>query len=414
MTDVVTVIRTLVVLLLIALSVILLTRRLAVPYTLGLVVVGLLCSLLGLLSNVRLTPDLVLFVFLPALLFEGSWSLSLGLLRAHWLTVFVLVVPGLLLALVMIALPLHFLAGLSWESALLLAAILSPTDPVAVLGLFRQLKVHASLATIIEGESLLNDGVAGALYQTFLALLLLSLQGQALSVGQAWVVGGQIVLLEAGGGIFVGGVCGFVVSRFVKLIDEPLIETTMTIVAAYGVYLLADALHMSGILAVIVAGLIIAEYGQRGMSETTRKAVDNFWTVIAFVANALVFLLVGLQLNPTKFLLSARLPGLLITAGLAVLAVLLTRLAMVLLLPLKREVVPAGHVRSWRFLIFWSGLRGALSLALVLALPLTIPDREALVFATYVVVLFTLLVQGFSLRFILRHMPALAESPTGA
>jgi monovalent cation:H+ antiporter, CPA1 family len=407
MTDIVSLVRILVILLLIALTVILITRWLTVPYTLGLVVVGLLIGFFERIPTIHLTPDLVLFVFLPALLFEGSWSISVQLLLENWVAIFLLAVPGVLLELVLIAVPLHFFTGLDWGDSFLLAAILSPTDPVAVLGLFRQIKANARLSSIIEGESLFNDGVAGALYQVFLAFVLVSTRGQAISGGQAWLNGIGTFLLDAGGGILIGSVCGFLVSRFVRHIDDALIETTITVVTAYGVYLVADFLHTSGILAVILAGLIVGSYGRRiGMSEGTREAVDNFWSMIAFLANALVFLLVGVELNPMLFLSSQKDATLLITAALAIVAVLLARFVMVLLLPRK---APLGvPLRPWRFVIFWSGLRGALSLALVLALPLDVPDRDALIFSTYAVILFTLLVQGFSLRWILKRLPSVA------
>jgi CPA1 family monovalent cation:H+ antiporter len=389
------------------LTVILVTRRLAVPYTLGLVVVGLLIGFFESIPSIHLTPDLVLFVFLPALLFEGSWTISVRLLLENKVTIFLLAVPGVLLELILIAVPLHFLTRLDWGESFLLSAILSPTDPVAVLGLFRQLKVNAKLSSIIEGESLFNDGVAGALYQVFLAFVLVSAHSQTISGGQAWLNGIETFLYEAGGGILIGGACGFLVSRFVRHIDDPLIETTITIVTAYGVYLVADFLHTSGILAVILAGLIIGSYGRSiGMSEHTREAVDDFWSMIAFLANALVFLLVGVELNPLLFLSSRQDVTLLVTAGLAIVAVLLARFVMVLLLPRK---APLGiSLRSWRFVIFWSGLRGALSLALVLALPIDVPNRSALVFSTYAVILFTLLVQGFSLRWILKRLPSVS------
>jgi CPA1 family monovalent cation:H+ antiporter len=408
MPDIAIIVREVVLLLLVALTVILITRRLAVPYTLGLVIVGLLIGVLNLMPEVRLTPDLVLFVFLPGLLFEGSWSLSVARLRANWLPTFLLAVPGLLLALVLIALPLHFFVGLSWIDAFLLASILSPTDPVAVLGLFRQLKINENLSTIIEGESLFNDGVAGALYQTFLALVLMTVDGGHLTPDVLWWQGIETLALEAGGGILVGLICGFLVSRFVRHIDEPLIETTITIVTAYGVYLLADLAHMSGILAVIVAGLIFGSYGQaQSMSERTREVVDNFWNMAAFLVNALLFLLVGAQLNLSLFLTSPNASRLAFTAVLAIIAVLVARFIMVIgILPRRPSSQPGVHLRAWRFVIFWSGLRGALSLALVLALPLEVPDREILIFATYAVVLFTLLVQGFSLRLLLKRLPS--------
>jgi CPA1 family monovalent cation:H+ antiporter len=224
--------------------------------------VGLLIGFFVRNPGIGLTPDLVLFVFLPALLFEGSWSISVRLLQENWVTIFLLAIPGVLLEVVLIAVPLYFLTILDWSGAFLLSAILSPTDPVAVLGLFRQLKVNAKLSTIIEGESLFNDGVAGALYQVFLAFVVVSAQSQPVSGGQAWLNGIGTFLLNAGGGVLIGSVLGFLVSRLVRHIDDPLIETTITIVTAYGVYLVADFLHTSGILAVILAGLIVGSYGR--------------------------------------------------------------------------------------------------------------------------------------------------------
>src|SRR6185437_1432939 len=231
---------------------------------------------------------------------------------------------------------------------------------------------------------------------------------------EPWIKGFGMFLLEAGGGILIGLAGGFLVSRLVRLIDEPLIETTITIVTAYGIYLLADTLHTSGILAVIFAGLVLGSYGRLiGMSERTREDVDNFWSVVAFIANALLFLLVGAELNPTRFFLSASSLPLLITASLAVVAVLLSRLIVVLMLPsLTQPLIPqtvwSFVPPTWRFVIFWSGLRGALSLALVLALPLNLPLRDTLIASTYAVVFFTLLVQGFSLRLVLRQLPSLS------
>ncbi|GCE18173.1 cation:proton antiporter [Dictyobacter kobayashii] len=406
--EILIVVRLLVVLLLIALMVIFITRRFAVPYTLGLVLVGLLISLFGHLDAFHLSPELVLFVFLPPLIFEGSWSISLKLLRENWAPILLLAVPGLLLELILIALPLYFFVHVPWSVALLLAAILSPTDPVAVLGLFRQLKVNEHLSILIEGESLFNDGVAGALYQVFLAIVLLSLQGQQVTFGVAVMRGIGVFLLQAGGGVLVGALCGLAVSRCVRQVNDHLIEMTMTIVTAYGVYLLADAMHMSGILAVIVASLILSDYClKQGMSEETRLAVDDFWSMIAFLANALLFLLVGAQLNPVSLLTTQEPISLLLAAGVVIGAVLVARYVMVLILPLAFGGALRKRLHTWRFILLWSGLRGALSLALVLALPTNIPDRTALIFSTYMVVLFTLLVQGFSIRPVLRRIPGL-------
>lgn len=409
-----------VLLLLIALVVILITNKLSIPYTLGLVVVGLFLGIFHLLPEVHLTPDLVLLVFLPPLLFEGGWSVKLSLLRENWRVIFFLAGPGLLLSLVIIASILHGAEQLDWLTALLLASILSPTDPVAVLGLFRQLHVNERLSTIIEGESLFNDGVAGSLYQIFVTLLLLSLQGHTLTPTAIWGQGTLLFLQEALGGVLVGGLGSLLISQGLKRLDDPVLETTVTLLTAYGLYWLADALHVSAIVTVIVAGLILGNYGRKtALSERSRSDVETFWRMLAFLANALIFLLIGIQVQDlTSRLFSGSSVPVWGIALFAIGVVLLSRLALVLVLVLRSWVrlprwgasrtttvlVNEPLPRPWSVVIFWSGLRGALSLALVLALPATVPARDTLVISTYAVVAFTILVQGFSLRWVLRRV----------
>jgi CPA1 family monovalent cation:H+ antiporter len=419
MLDISLLIRDLVLFLGIALIVILITRKLALPYTLGLVIVGLFIGFIGLTPEAQLSPELVLFVFLPALLFEGAFSTRFALLRENWRVIFFLAGPGLLLSLLIIALMLHLLDQLDWMTALLLAAILSPTDPVAVLGLFRQMHVNERLSSIIEGESLFNDGVAGSLYQTFLALVLLTVHGQAPGGWVSFWNGISLFLLEAGGGIVLGLACGWVISQGLKRLDDPVLETTITLITAYGIYWLADTLHLSAIMAVIVSALILGNYGRRiGMSERTRSDVDTFWRMLAFLANALIFLLIGVQFHPFARLLFV---GTGFTTWLVALSaigvVLLSRFVLVLILTLRAWLTLSGRARratgelikqplprAWQFLVFWSGLRGALSLALVLALPISVPAREILIISTFAVVFFTLLVQGLSLRWVLHRV----------
>ena len=276
MVDIPLLIRDLVLFLSVALVVNLLSEKLRVPYTLGLVIVGLGIGFVGLTPEVQLSPELVLFVFLPALLFEGAWNAKLSLLRENWRAIFFLAGPGLLLSLVIIAAALHILDQLDWATALLLAAILSPTDPVAVLGLFRQLHVNERLSNIIEGESLFNDGVAGSLYQTFLALVLLTLHGQA-PTGLAALGNGLLMfVIEAGGGLLFGALAGFLISHVLRRIDDPVVETTITLLSAYGIYWVADMLQLSAIVAVIVTALMLGNYGRAiGMSERTRSDADT-------------------------------------------------------------------------------------------------------------------------------------------
>ena len=276
MVDIPLLIRDLVLFLLVALVVNLLSEKLRIPYTLGLVIVGLGIGFVGLTPEAQLSPELVLFVFLPALLFEGAWNAKLSLLRENWRAIFFLAGPGLLLSLVIIAAALHVLDQLDWATALLLAAILSPTDPVAVLGLFRQLHVNERLSNIIEGESLFNDGVAGSLYQTFLALVLLTLHGQA-PTGLAALGNGLLMfVVEAGGGLLFGALAGFLISHVLRRIGDPVVETTITLLSAYGVYWIADMLRISAIVAVIVTALMLGNYGRAiGMSERTRSDADT-------------------------------------------------------------------------------------------------------------------------------------------
>ncbi|HEY7834927.1 MAG TPA: cation:proton antiporter [Ktedonobacterales bacterium] len=408
-------VQVLVILLVVALATALVARWLRVPYTVGLVVAGLVIAAFGLLPGVGLTPSLVLDIFVPALLFEGAWSVDIKSLRRDWAPVALLVGPGVLLTLGVCALVLRLGAGLPWGQALLLGAILAPTDPVAVLALFRELGVGERLRVTIEGESLLNDGVASAIYLVVLGLVVSVYRGGALTpLGvTAALVGGFLRL--AVGGVVLGAAVGIAIGRGLRFVDDPLFETTTTLVAAYGVYLLADRLGLSGLIAVVVLGLALGDSGRRvGMSERTTEAVDSFWSQIAFIANALLFLLIGAQINLRHLLGGPDTRAFLEIAGWAIVAVLGGRaFAVYALRPVARWLHLPGH-DTWPPVLLWAGLRGAVSLALVLALPANLPDRAVLEAGTYAVVLFTLLVQGLSLRAVLRRLGFTGPAPPAA
>jgi monovalent cation:H+ antiporter, CPA1 family len=406
----------LVFLLVITLAVALISRPLRLPYTLVLVVVGLLIGFSPLLPNFHLNPDVVLFLFLPALLFEGAWNVDIKQLTANWLPVFLLAVPGLLLSILVVAALLHWTLGLSWLLVLLLGAMISPTDPLAVLALLRQLGLSDRLRTIVEGESLFNDGVGAAIYELVLGFLLVAsgINGTA-QEPSVWIVVLEVLWLMLGG-LALGLGVGWLVGHLLRLVDDHLIEITVTVSVAYGVYLLGIALRTSGLLAVVGAGLVLGSYGRNtGMSERTRQAAHDIWEFLGYLANSLLFLLLGVQIGESNLLHA--LAGI----GLALAGVVIGRAAMIYillplhdafarrlarkkpstsnssLLPSRPQPVPS----RWRPIILLSGLRGALSIALVLSLPIALPERDLLEGIVYGVVLVTLLGQGIGLRVLL-------------
>jgi CPA1 family monovalent cation:H+ antiporter len=407
-------IQLLVLLLVITLAVALISRPLRLPYTLVLVVVGLLIGFSPLLPNVHLNPDVVLFLFLPALLFEGAWNVDVKQLTADWLLVLLLAIPGLLLSVLVVAGILHWSLGLPWLLVLLLGAMISPTDPIAVLALLRQLGLSDRLRTIVEGESLFNDGVGAAIFELVLGFLLASLA----TMGTAHEPSYSMVIIEflwlMLGGLALGIVVGVIVAYLLRLIDDHLIEMTVTVSVAYGVYLLGVALHTSGLLAVIGAGLVLGSYGRRiGMSERTRQATHDVWEFLGYIANSLLFLLLGIQIGESNLLQA--LAGI----GLTLAGVVISRAMMIYtLLPLHNILVRGINRQKmtalssllprsepvptrWHPILLFSGLRGALSLALVLSLPATLPGRGLLEDIVYGVVLVALLGQGIGLRVLL-------------
>jgi monovalent cation:H+ antiporter, CPA1 family len=407
-------VQVLTVLLVVSLGVALVSQRLRLPYTLALVLVGLVIGVLHVAPAVRMDPDVVVFIFLPALLFEGAWNVDAALLVADWLPVLLLALPGLGLSIVVVAAALHWGTGFSWLLALLVGSILSPTDPVAVLALLRQLRMPARLRIIVEGESLFNDGVGAAAYAIVLGLLLAAL---GVAGAPAHVSSGALALQALWlivGGPLLGVAVGWLVARLLRFVDAHLIEITVTFCVAYGVYLLGVELRTSGLLAVVTAGLVLGSYGRRfGMSARTRTAASDVWEFVGYLANSLLFLLVGLQIGAARFEQSE--PAILWAVG----GVVVGRALMIYaLLPaqdaLARQLAPRGAPRlsrslprptviptSWRPLILLSGLRGALSLALVLSLPAAVPQPDALRGIVYGVVLVTLLGQGIALRVLL-------------
>ena len=370
----------LIILLLVAAMVAILTTRFRLPYTVGLVLIGFALTFVPSLHFVP-NPEIILFVLVPPLIFEAAFHIRLEDLRRDGGTILLLAVVGVLLNSFIVAGIISWGTGMALEVALVFGALIAATDPVAVVALFRKLGAPKRLRVLLESESLFNDGTAIVLF-----VLMLSIA----ETGQWNLVDGVTDFIRvAGGGLVVGSVLGLVVSQLIGAVDDPMVETTLTTVLAFSAYLVAEKTHVSGVLAVVAAGLVNGNIGPRGMSATTRVVVFNFWEYAAFVANSLVFLFIGLTINVS--LLLENWVYILWAIG----AVLLARAIGVYGLTLFNKDLPM----RWRHVIYWGGLRGAISLALALSLPsngsLPIERLQAMAFG---VVLFTLLVQGISME----------------
>lgn len=386
-------------LLLIVSLVALVVRRLRIPYTVALVVVGLLITFQKPLE-ISLTPELILSLFIPPLVFEAAFHLEFKSLRENWLPIVGLAIPGVLLTTFVVGAIVSWGVGISLSSGLVFGALIAATDPVAVVSLFKALGAPKRLTTLVESESLFNDGTAIVLFKLILAVALSTVVG---SNGDGH---GSFDILSAtvdffrvsAGGLLIGIGLGWIIAQIIARVDDYLIETMLTTVLAFGAYLVAERFHVSGVLAVVAAGIVTGNIGLKGMSPTTRIVLFNFWEFLAFVANSLVFLLIGLDVNLRE--IGANL--LPITIALA--AVLLSRALVVYGLMALANLSSNKVSLAYRHVLFWGGLRGAISLALALSLPLALADREILRVMTFGVVLFTLLAQGTTMQFLLRRL----------
>ena len=391
---------------LVATAVAVLARQLRVPYTVALVVAGLGLGASRVLSPPHLTQQLLYTVFLPGLLFEAAFHLDAKKFWANKLAIHALAVPGLILATVLTGAllskavgALGVASGFTFSHGLLLASVLAATDPIAVVGLFKSLGVPKRLAVLIEGESLLNDGTAVVVFSIVSAFA----STGSFSVAEAAFGFARVVV----GGCAVGAVVGYAASKAIQRIDDPMIEITLTSIAAYGSFGLAERSHVSGVLATVVAGMLCGNYGARtGMSPSTRVAVESFWEYVAFALNSVVFLLIGFEVRL----------GALIAAwaavGVAFVAVLLGRTVAVGLTALALRRTRERLSFAWAAVVAWGGLRGGLSMVLALSLPRGSPQRDLIVTMTFGVVITSILLQGLTTSALLRRLGLAARDAT--
>jgi CPA1 family monovalent cation:H+ antiporter len=390
-----------------------LCRRLRFPYTIGLMIVGILLAfaqdhldVLESVRRVRLTPDIVLYLFLPTLLFPAAVQLDLRLLRQNLYPLVLLAFPGVIVSTAIVGSIVAALTPLSWSAALLFGALISATDPVAVVALFKDLRVPERLSVLIDGESLFNDATAIVLFT-----IILSVEASG-GIGPLTVARGAMDFVWVSiGGIGVGALIAALYGKVVRLAeDDPLVEIALSTVLAYTAFVVGHHyLHVSGILAVVGAGLVGGWLRRKHFEKATdtRAYLQHYWSYAVFVANSFVFLFLGI--GEKTFLTRLRGEGAteLPYIACAIVAVIVARLIVVYgvigLVNRSSRIEPI----DWRHrvIIFWGGgLRGALPLVLVLSLSFDFAERQRLLDLTAGVVLFTLLVQGTTVGRLVRSL----------
>ncbi len=376
----------------------LVVRKLLVPYTVGLVLAGLLLGATHVMRPPHLTKELLFAVFLPGLLFEAAYHLDFSRFWRSKVAIVSLAVPGVVASIAVTAAlltpvvgALHFVQSFRFIHGLVFASLLAATDPIAVVAVFKTLGVPTRLGVLIEGESLLNDGTAVVFFGIILAIA----SGRGASIAVATREFASVV----GGGLLVGGILGIAVSQVIRRVDEAMIEITLTTLAAYGSFVAAEHLHVSGVIATVTAGMLCGNYAAKsGMSPSTRLAVETFWEYLAFALNSLVFLLIGFEVQ-LRDVLAVWKPILVafvaLTLGRAVVIACVSAA-----LGRSREKIPW----SWAAVLTWGGLRGALSMVLALSLAKDFPHRDILVSLTFGVVIVSIFAQGLTMAPLLRWL----------
>jgi CPA1 family monovalent cation:H+ antiporter len=381
-------------------------QRFRMPYTVGLVIVGLLLAFtifeffsgFSELQNIRdlAVPQLILVILVPPLIFEAAFHIKFNELRKNLWMVMTFAIPGVIISMLLVGGAISWGSSLSLNIALLFGALIAATDPVAVVALFRSLGVPKRIQVLVEGESLLNDGAAIVLFNLTIAVILGEQVFSPSSIASQFLV-------TAGGGLLVGIIVGGLLSTFIRQVNNHLVEISLTVVAAYGSFLIAEDFHVSGVLAVVAAGLYIGNIGPKGMSPTTRISLYSFWDYVAFLANSFVFLVIGLVIDFESMILNW--PIML----LAIAAVLIARAVVIYLFSSWNRSIPV----RMKHVLYWGGLRGGISLALALSIPQAIGSDNLILIQdmTFAVVLFTLLIQGTTMKPFITRLGFIERSP---
>lgn len=366
-----------------------------IPAPIVLVLGGLVIALVPQLPDVELDPDVIFLVFLPPLVYSAGWQTSPHELRALMKPLALLTIGLVFLTAAAVAVVARWLVPeIGWAEAAVLGAVLAPTDAVAATSIFRRLGAPERVRLLVEGESMINDGTALVLYRIAVG----AATGGAIGLGGAAV---EFVAISAGG-IAIGLAVGVGSNLLIRRQTDPGLVIVLTVLTAYGAYIGAEKIDVSGVLAAVVAGVYTGYQAPRALDADTRLSASAFWGVFVFVLEITVFVLLGLQLPGVVQTLNDSSSGireLLLPAAAIALASIALRLAFVFALGSG-----AGESRGERFAVGWSGMRGAVSLAAALAVPLSVEGRPQIIFLTFCLILVTLVGQGLSLPAIVRRL----------
>ncbi|ARI77705.1 cation:proton antiporter [Halobacillus mangrovi] len=382
------------ILLAISVTVIGIAKLLKEPYSIALVIVGLILGLTNFpiiedaefyITQSEVFQATVISLFLPILLGDATLKLPFHHLYSQKKPVLGLAFVGTFLSFICIGAGAYYLLDLPLAVAFTFAALMSATDPISVLSIFKSLGVPQKLSTVMEGESLFNDGIAVVLFKIASIYLLTYIE-----MGWAGLGSGILLFLKfAIGGALIGLLLGFIFSQIIRIFDDYPLEIAFSALLFFGSYFIAEHFHTSGVIAVVVAGFVFGDYGAKiGMSNETRTNINTFWDVITLIANSLIFLMVGLEIRNIDF------AG---NWGYIALAILIVLIGRTIALYISTGWIKELNSRE-RVLLNWGGLRGSLSIALALSLPMEFEGREQVLLFTFSVVLFSLIVQGLTIK----------------
>lgn len=396
-------------LLIVALLSLLFFKWLKIPYTIGLVIIGAsialfsdLTGMLGPLISFTLSPEIILFLFLPPLIFESAYRMNSRLFFRNIVPVLILTIPGIVISMMIVGGLTAIFTPAPLFSALLFGALISATDPVSVLAIFEELGISQRLKTLVEGESLFNDATAIVLYNV---LVVIAVSGVLSAIDVEWGmvrIAGDFV-----GGIISGCLTGVIIGYLILFSrDKMAFAETVSLIVAYAAFLVAELLFgVSGVISVVFAGLTLGWIASLSLKPVERDQIADFWEFAGFISNSLIFLLVGITaVNLIEMIGTGRM--IILYGAVGIVAVLVGRLVIVYGLTAIYNMMPRSDPISIRYqhVLFWGGLRGAVALALALSIPESVPFRESILVMTIIVTLFTILVQGSTIRSVINRL----------